>query len=475
MHAILEAVFPSRISAVRALLAEPGPSTVTALREAGEGIRDSISRLHDTASQADWQALAEAVSIGAKLHSWYQTVRTGEADADRFLRAARLQLSEWQTSDPSYGHDLRLRLAPIMGDFPATGVGSIVKQLAYVPFPVTIFTDEPPRSGRWRDDTERPSTELAVAFLEFRIDGREAAVTHRLSPNELHDLEIKLRVSRWPEEAKRLSLKPISVEPDFVWTLPEFDFVRPDGAAPFTLEAHGRLSIQQRIAVGARPLEFLYAAEFQPVGTEQPVAIAGQRSLRLDSSEVSGHSETGYPSLDAKLVTVRDKLRGEPRIPENEIGTALHLFKPLANLVGQAVQDNLFPEALQEAAFERLVTQHLRRHPEVGVELEVQAHTGGGRTDLSFRQMRIELKVKNDALLTREDLTRYSLQAAAYAVSSDKAMAILCVLDGSKKDAPPITMAEAIQVVPVQSGDRPVYVIAFIVQGNLAKPSSLSR
>lgn len=160
---------------------------------------------------------------------------------------------------------------------------------------------------------------------------------------------------------------------------------------------------------------------------------------------------------------------------EDEIGAAVRLFKPLANLVGQAVQDGLFPDKLDEAAFERDVTQHLRRHGEIGVELEVQAQAGGGRTDLSFRQMRIELKVKNEAPLSKADLERYALQAAAYAASSDKTIGILCVLDGSAKTAPPLPMAEAIRVLPVQPGDRPIYVVAFVVQGGLAKPSSLSR
>lgn len=475
MHAILEAVFPSRIRAVRALLAPAGPNAADALTEASNDVRAAIALVHDDESQADWQAFSETLAIAAKLRSWHQAVHVGDTDADRFLRAARLQLSEWQTGDTGYGHDLRSRLLAIDGDFAATGVGALLEDLARVPFPVAIFTTEPPTVSHWPVETAKPKPELAIAFLEFRINGVEAAAIHRLPAEQLHDLELKLRVSRWPDGAERLVLKPVSVEPEDVWNLPEFDFARPPGSAPYTLEALGRLSIRIRTALGARPLEFLYSAEFQPVSTEQPVAVAGQRSLRLDSSEAQGHCETGYPSLDAKLVDLRDKLRDEPRVSEREIGTALHLFKPLANLVGQSVQDNLFPKPLDEATFEADVIKHLRRHPEVGVELEVQAQSGGGRTDLSFRQMRIELKVKNDTPLDAKHLEKYALQAAAYAVSSDKTIAILCVLDGSTKVAPPIPMAEAVRIIPVQPGDRPIYVIAFILQGNLAKPSSLSR
>ncbi|TIV71225.1 MAG: hypothetical protein E5V89_11025 [Mesorhizobium sp.] len=475
MHAILEAVFPSRIKAVLALLAPIGPDAARNLSIAADEVRASFARVHDEAGQADWQGLAEVLDISSKLRLWHQAVRDGEADAERFLKAARLQRSEWLTADAGYGHELKSKLAVIDGEFSARDVSAVLDSLARVPFPIGIFTEEERETPRWQPDETKAKPELAVAFLEFRINGKEAAAIHRLAANTLHDLELILRVSRWPEEAARLLLKPVSVEPEDLWELPQFTFERPDGGAPFMLEAHGRLAIRMPMALGARPLEFLYAAEFAPVSAEQPIAVAGHRSLRLDSSDASDHLVTGYPSLDHKMIELRDALRAEPRVPERETGVALRLAKPLANLVGQAIQDNIFPKPIDEATLEKRVTEHLRRHPEIGVELEVQAHSGGGRTDLSLQQVRVELKVKNDSPLTQEDLNRFAFQAAAYAVSSDKTIAILCVLDGSAKNGLPIPMPEAVRVIPVQPADRPIYVIAFILQGNLARPSDLSR
>lgn len=475
MHAILEAVFPSRIEAVRALLAPAGPDAAERLCEGATSVRSALKLIHEEQSQADWQGLAEALDIAAKLRSWHQAVLRSESDADRHLRAARLQKSEWLTADTGYGHELKARLAAIDGEFTPAEVTPLLAELARLPFPIAVFTTEPPSRPSWQPNPSADKAELAVAFLEFRINGNEAAAIHRLPANQLHDLELRVRVSRWPDEGKRLLLKPVSVEPEDVWDLPEFEFERPTGDAPFMLEAHGRLSIRMRTALGARPLEFLYSAEFEPISAEQPVAVAGLRSLRLDSSEGHDHRMTGYESLDLRIVELRNQLRGEPRISEREIETALHLMKPLANLVGQAVHANIFPNPLSEAEFQDRLAEHLRRHPEIGVELEVQAEAGSGRTDLSFRQLRLELKVKNDTPVGEQDLQKYAIQSAAYAVSSDKTISILCVLDGSKKSGPPIPMAEAVQIIPVQPGDRPIYVIAFLIQGNLAKPSSLSR
>lgn len=301
MHAILEAVFPSRIRAVRALLAPGGHDAATALAEAAETVRAALIHVHDADSQADWQGLAEALGVAAKLRSWHQAVRQGEADADRYVKAARLQRSEWLTADNGYGHELKTILGVIDGELSPGDVGALLARLARTPFPVAIFTGEARGLPRWQPDKTKAKPELAVAFLEFRINGQEAAAIHRLPANQLHDLELTLRVSRWSEEAQRLVLKPVSVEPEDLWDLPEFAFDRPSGNAPFTLDAHGRLSIKLPTALGARPLEFLYSAEFVPVSAEQPVAVAGQRSLRLDSSDASDHLATGYPSLDERL------------------------------------------------------------------------------------------------------------------------------------------------------------------------------
>ena len=122
-------------------------------------------------------------------------MRDGEADADRFLKAARLQRSEWLTADAGYGHELKSKLGVIDGDFSAGEVNALLDSLARVPFPVAIFTEELRTTPRWQPDETKAKPELAVAFLEFRINGQEAAAIHRLSANQLHDLELTLRVS----------------------------------------------------------------------------------------------------------------------------------------------------------------------------------------------------------------------------------------------------------------------------------------
>lgn len=54
---------------------------------------------------------------------------------------------------------------------------------------------------------------LTVAFLKFQIDLIDAQHTHQLTPGEVHDLELEVRVTRWPEGHSELQLIPVSVEP----------------------------------------------------------------------------------------------------------------------------------------------------------------------------------------------------------------------------------------------------------------------
>jgi hypothetical protein len=201
----------------------------------------------------------------------------------------------------------------------------------------------------------------------------------------------------------------------------------------------------------AHPFEFSYMAEFQPITCEQPLSIAGQRTLRLNGSS-DDQSITGYPGIDKKLIALRDRLRVEPLIAEQDLEDLLCVLVPLGNLMGQAVQDALFPAVMSEAAFQKRLRELLRQHPTLGVNLEEQAHATGGRTDLSYRGIRIELKCEPKTKLLPEDCKRYAPQAASYAVGTNRRVAVLCVLDCSPKTDTPFPAENGLYVYPLNTG-----------------------
>lgn len=476
MSAIVEAAYPSRIEGIRALRVAPTDSH--ALRVAAGDVRQWAEAYGRVPGAADWHAFAVGLEVVALLTDWATAVGSAEIDADRHLRAARERMRQLrETEEPTDFHvALVERLAPIVADFDPGGVAAVRASLANLPMPVAIVADpEPaPRSGFEQDAKPRPD-DLAVAFLEFTINGAPAANLHALRPRQVHDLGLTIRVSRWPKDAESLAIAPVSFEPVSVWELPSFSFPKPDGEPPHTFQREGRMVIHAAQGFEARPLEFVYAAEFQPRAERDAIVVAGQRRLRLDGIDLGGQAITGYPILDRRILDIRTELRQKPMVPEEDIGALLVALAPLANLAGAAVQDALYPKPIVEAVFEKEVRERLRATPTIGVELEQQAHAAGGRTDLSFRGIRIELKSERKKRLLPEDCAAYADQAASYAVGTGKRLAILCVLDCSPKSTPPIPIDTCVFLKSRDSGGGEIHVVTVLVQGGLAKPSALSR
>ncbi|MBX9829546.1 MAG: hypothetical protein K2Y27_31720 [Xanthobacteraceae bacterium] len=476
MSAIVEVVFPSRAEAVLAL--HDPAVTGDALRGAALAVEEGALAFGRVPGAKDWRAFASALEILAMLTDWAAAIDTAQVDADRFLRAARQKLNKLAqvAEQTDYHQAVCAALSLITGEFDPGSVPAQRLAIAALPMPVAIIADpEPPRRIGF-DDPEPRAEDLSVAFLEFTINGAAAANLHSLRPNQVHDLGLTIRVSRWPDHADSLSIIPVSIEPQSMWELPRFTFARPDGDPPYTFRREGRMIVQASQGFDARPLEFVYAAEFQPASREaRRVVVAGQRRLRLDGLDIANHGVSGYPSLDRRVLDIRNQLRELPHVAEDDIRAALPVLGPLANLVGSAVQDALYPKPIYEDAFEADVRQRLRAVPMIGAELEQQAHAGGGRTDLSFRGIRIELKSERKKRVLPEDAAAYADQAVSYAVASGKRLAVLCVLDCSPKKTPPLPVESCLLLQSRDNDGGPVHIVTLLVQGGLPKPSSLSR
>ncbi|MBZ9650310.1 hypothetical protein K9B33_22525 [Sphingobium sp. 3R8] len=479
MNDVLAQVYPSRIEAISLLREAPGSVDAAALRATSAKVVLAADAFDTAPASANWRALGEALEIVALLEEWNGAVRGAEVDADRFLRAARLRQKAFaaEQADSLFGSALAGKLAVIGADINPDDVSGVRQALGAIEMPIAIFSRSKP--VRWSGPVARAREEheeVAVAFLEFSIDGRPAESLHSLSAGQIHDLALTLRISRWPAEAEKLVIAPISIEPASTWDFPTFEFARPSGSPPYLIRREGRLALHATQGFNARPLEFRYAAEFHPVlAREERLVVAGQRTLRLDGTDSGRRGITGYTEVDAKIVTLRERLRIEPLVAEQELRDLLGILAPIGNLMGQSVQDNRYPAAIDEATFQRDVLSFLRADPAIGSELEVQPEVAGGRTDLSFRGLRIELKSERTRRLLPEDCWQFAEQAASYAVGTGRRLSLLCVLDCSPKAGPPFPMADGLLIFPVNTGTSPTYVVTCLVQGNLMKPSAMSR
>jgi hypothetical protein len=319
--------------------------------------------------------------------------------------------------------------------------------------------------------------DLTVAFVTFAIDGLPLADIHYVKPGTTHDMDIEVRVSRWPEGSTHLRLEPVTVEPAGTYDLPTFEIKAPMGkAGPYKLSAKGRAVLKVPQQFGARPYEFKYAARFVPTGTEQPVEVAGQRTLSLEGLDLKQNPITGYSAIDQKLMQARDSLRGMPYIPQDELSDLLTIAQSAGNFLAQVMHDDLFTTTTSEKDFQKALRAHMRANANIGSQLEEHPRAAGGITDLSFKGIRIELKVENAQRITIEDCARYVGQTATYTIGSGKHVGVLCVLDSSPKKVAPFPMQDGISIYALQDGKgTPIYILIFLMQGNLPTPSSLSR
>lgn len=480
VNVVLAQAYPSRIAAIEAIAAYPDTAGGDELRARAKAVSSAAQLFGSAAAARDWQAFGIALEILGLLADWSEAVHTAAVDADRFLRAGRLRYRSFaaDADHSAYGLALVAALAPIDDDLDVSAVPALRGAVAQLEMPVAIFgIEKRDRFGPFMaDDVPAKPEEIAVAFLEFMIDGKPADTVHSLSTGQVHDLDLTIRVSRWPQDAERLLIEPVSIEPPSTWDFQPFEFPKPDGPPPYVFQRQGRMALHASQGFNARPLEFRYAAEFQPQPKrDESIVLAGQRTLRLDGTDTSRHPLTGYSELDAKIIQVREKLRLEPLISETDVRDLLTLLTPVGNLMGQAVQDKRYPKPIDEAMFQTDLQAFLRSNAAIGSELEVQGEVTGGKVDLSFRGIKIELKSERSTRLLPNDCKKFAEQAASYAVGAGRRIALLCVLDCSPKTVAPFPVADGLTIIPVESGTSPVYVVSCLFQGGLSRPSDLSR
>jgi hypothetical protein len=327
------------------------------------------------------------------------------------------------------------------------------------------------------DIAVRPSKPVVtVAFLSFTLYDAPFSSPQVVEPQRLHDLSVEMRVSQWPEAAKELVLDVATVEPPSAYEFPGFTFTKPGGPAPYLLRSTGRMALKMPQAVLSRPLEFAYRARFVPAVEGIEVRVEGQRRLLVQSYDSARQPLTGYVQIDPIILAIRAQARAVPGIRDKELDDFLKILVALGNIAGQALQGNMFQGIADERAFQKALGSLLRQRPDIGSELEEHPHAAGGVTDLSFRGIRLELKVVTNKPVAVADVDGFLPQATAYAPGSDRRFGILAVLDSSPKSEPAGSAANDIvlrELYPSTGGSFPILMGVVVIRGNLPKPSSL--
>lgn len=479
---VLSQTSASRISAAAEIrkAVDPRASNFEALRAAAADLDKSSASCNFSEIASAFAAYAELMRCCAMLVQWRSAVVNAEPESARFLLGAAERCKIFHRE---YGRanipSALVAISERIKSISATDqVAEVCKELAATPLPVPYFAaiQRPDWAGKLIGQEEPKAPEqLSVAFVRFEINGTLADETHFLPPQVAHDLELEVRVSRWPASATSLHLRPVSIEAADSYDFPRFEFDKPPGDPPFVLKKRGRALLNVPQSLLARPFEFKYTAEFGPLESEQPLAVVGQRTLRIESIDVRKSPLTGYPGMDLKILELRNQIRAHNLLVEADFNAMLTLLIALANVASQAVQDNMYDGVWSEAEFQEDLKRDLRRRPEIGADLEEHPHGAGGINDLSFRGIRLELKSKSDKRMTLTDCDQFVDQTVSYAVGAGKRWGLLCVLDCSPKTVPAFPAEDGIGFTVRHADHGGVVIAVVLIQGNLALPSNLSR
>lgn len=482
---IFHQAFSSRIEVFAALAGalKPSPHDFNRLKEACLELEATISVIGQGDVENQYRAYHTAIDIFVLLAEWKHAIRNAEPDAQRFLNSAKLKASDVDRS-LSFAADERLKtfLTQVEGLEDVEELTAMQDQLKRWTLPLLLFANLPrrgfeglrvPASSESSEEPEKLNT--TVAFLKFDIDGEPAKHWNYLKPGTSYDLTIEVRVSNWPQYANTLSLTPVTVDIRERDWLPCFNFKKPEGNGPFIFTGTGRAVLEVAHSFGSRPYEFLYAAEFDDTSNCRDVAIVGHRRLLLEGSDVASNPLTGFSNVDRHLLSVRNKLRTFPGLHLDDVANTMIALGGLGNIAAQALKGSLFEASTSEQQFQNKATEMLRNRSEIGEHLQGHPEAAGGITDLTFRDIPIELKVENSKVLFPKDFSKFFDQTAAYAIGLGKRIAVLSVLEATPKSAPVGVVEDDIEVFVHQTGQSSIAIVVVVIRGGFPKPSSYSR
>lgn len=481
---VFHEAFSSRIevnAAIRDAL-QPPADNLERLKEAVAKLESVVSEIGRGEIEDQYRAYLTVTKIFFILAQWKHAIRDAEPDAQRFLASARIKASEVDRKVLDCASDQRLVnfLDQVVGHGEIVNLIELKNQILHWNLPILLFAEKPtqnhsrfPASKTISDKPKKLDT--TVAFLKFDIDGKAAQKWNYLVPGTTYELTIEVRVSNWPKGAKTLTLMPLTIDAREQGWFPVFKFEKPGGDGPFTVTGTKRAVLEMAHSFGSRPYEFKYAAEFDDTSACREVAIVGHRQLRLEGTDIVSKPITGFSNVDRHLLKLRDRLRTLPGLHANDLANTMILLGGLGNIAAQALRQGLFVARTSESVFQDKATELLRSRSEIGEHLQSHQEAAGGITDLTYKDIPIELKVENDRVLNPKDFIKYFDQTAAYALGLGKKIGVLCVLEASTKSAPVGTPEDDIDVFTHQTGHSSLAIVVVVVRGGFPKPSSYSR
>jgi hypothetical protein len=471
----------ARVAALAALdLTSYDAAHVAALEQAAAAIAATVRGVDGDETARLWSAYANTLTALAHLVHWLRATRDAEADADRYLRAAKQRAEEayehLDSGDPTHSA-LIVALQSIQSASDRTTVARALDALRAAALPTPLI--EPPQARRRPPSvavSEEPRPDPVVAAMVF-VEENPALDLLLIEPNVAYPIRVRASLTDWPQWAQALEIDFLSALREHA-SFPRLRLVRPepDEHGLWTAEATGYFTVTVTQLLGAPPISCVLSTRLVAEDKVAETPVAGVSELRVRTLDPTrddlGGSQT-YGTVERMLAELHDS-----DIPHTERVAFARFFAGVVRAGAQMFATRAYPHnvAVSEADFQRDLLTRLSMIPDLAGRVTEGGEIAGGETDLAFEGIVCENKVERTTPPTLATANRYLGQATTYASAGGRRLSILCILDLTTKEEPPAVLANYIGwLEPAVHGlDDPTFpsrVAVVIVPGNLPLPS----
>lgn len=442
-------------------------------------------------------AIQRIVSALTHLCNWVHYSLNGEAQAERFLNAAKGQATIAEellssVSFPIFVNSAHQIVTTIRAVNELEDVKAVVAEASRMSVPIIYVTEDGSWGGSRQFQGEsgqvKPTKEGPfVIKVMFDIERQPWSNHQVLLAGTLYDLHAKITIPTWPEGAAYLFIDYISTLSPEQYRITAIRIDRPkhDEPVEFDYTGHAEFPVAQNalsepIAIRLRATFFAGSEDKQGISA----TIIGYHQLQVRISDKSRNALlSGYKAVDARIVDLVNEINQSlSGLDQEHLSDFIAVLSAIANYLGINLQQALYKQGVEvsESDFQISLLYHLRLW--LGEEVHEAPRQAGGPTDITYRSVTIELKVEDKISDRRKIVEKYCGQPVQYSSGSGARLGVLCVLDLTEKHNPPANPQNQIslETPPVHGfpeGNEPyeTKIAVVVIDGNLRWPSSYSQ
>lgn len=438
----------------------------------------------------NYQYLTETVF---HLIKWGAGTLNAQPGSEAELAAAKLKIELFDLENYNYTEQFKGQIAEYKNHILALEkVGEIrpnFDKLSVISWPYLLNIEQDEfgfrnRIHRQSTNDEPDVNQVLVISLELFIDKEPWANPQILKPQLLYTVHGTLKLNKWPENALKLVIQPFSTQQSSLYELlipeitkeekTEFDL---SGQVLFKYPQH---SFEESYTI--KLLAYFLDNNNQRVYPE----LIGYRQLIAKVLDPNSYFFlTGFPIMNELVHSISDQLQKElPSVNAEDRNNFLKLLSGVLNYQGYCLQAGIYKgtDKIMEDVFRDNMLQYLNAISYLGAEVIKEPQLAGGRIEIYYRGLIVELKVEKSISERDQLIKKYGKQPVAYSSGNSKQLSILVVLDLTEKKLPPAAPQNNVMLVTPElhgfQNSTPLFPskqVVVIFDGNTKKPSDYSR